>query len=480
MVLLFLYMTKHDLYRIVLREHRMQEKGFSKRYPDFYKEICSIDWPKGFTFRQKLYHWFNNDFDLKLGICCCGNRCSFISLNDGYFKHCCKHCSTLDEEVKQTRSNTCLEKYGCEHESKSVLVKDKKRKTCQKNYGVDWPMQSKINLEKAKQTNLEKFNVEWYFQSNEFADRYKQTCLGKYGVEHPSKSEEVKAKKCKTCMKNFGVAYPSQSKTVRQKYKDTCIERHGVDNPMKNNKIKEKNTQTNIERYRVVRASMLSEIIEKTKSTNLEKHGKEWPAQTTQVKEKIKKTNLEKRGVDVPIKDKNVKSKMIRTNYERYGVPYTCMLPKIKKYSNKSKPNLEFAHMLDLNGIVYEREYVLEKYVYDFKVGKYLIEINPTITHNTYLCIFKRNPLSKDYHIKKTFVAETNGYICIHIWDWTDKNKVIELLKNEKIYLKRNARACLHWYNIKTKSHKIGELDFEHMISQGYLPVYDDGNELVI
>ena len=43
------------------------------------------------------------------------------------------------------------------------------------------------------------------------------------------------------------------------------------------------------------------------------------------------------------------------------------------------------------------------------------------------------------YHQEKSILAETNGFRCIHVWDWDDKNKIVALLKKRT---KINARDC--------------------------------------
>ena len=58
-----------------------EEKVFKQYYPQLYKEILQIDFPTEFKFSQKLYHYFNNDYNLSFGLCSCGNRCRFISFN---------------------------------------------------------------------------------------------------------------------------------------------------------------------------------------------------------------------------------------------------------------------------------------------------------------------------------------------------------------------------------------------------------------
>ena len=134
--------------------------------------------------------------------------------------------------------------------------------------------------------------------------------------------------------------------------------------------------------------------------------------------------------------------KISETCLEKYGVPYYCMTQDCRSASsNDSKPNLEFANLLNKYNISYEREFDLDKYSFDFKVNNILIEIDPTITHNSTISSFPhRGPIEKYYHINKSSVAFNSNYQCIHIWDWDNKEKIINLLlPKEKIY----ARNCL-------------------------------------
>ena len=75
----------------------------------------------------------------------------------------------------------------------------------------------------------------------------------------------------------------------------------------------------------------------------------------------------------------------------------------------------------------------------DFKVNNTLIEINPYATHNSTWGIRNNPPKSSNYHQQKSKLAADNGYFCIHIFDWDDQNKIIQMLKNkQRIY----AREC--------------------------------------
>ena len=105
-----------------------------------------------------------------------------------------------------------------------------------------------------------------------------------------------------------------------------------------------------------------------------------------------------------------------------------------RSYKQKdSMPNLEFKKLLEELNISFEREYCLDKKFFDFKIGDSLVEINPTITHNSTFTLFKYNtPLSKIYHKSKSEIANKYNFKCIHIFDWDDKNKVIKLLENKQ------------------------------------------------
>lgn len=128
-----------------------------------------------------------------------------------------------------------------------------------------------------------------------------------------------------------------------------------------------------------------------------------------------------------------------QTNLNKYGVECCYQLPNCRLKGNNSKPNIEFGKLLDSANISYTREFALANRSYDFKVNDTLIEINPSATHNSTYGIYDNKPLSSNYHKQKSELADMNNYRCIHIWDWDDKEKIINNLKSrESIY----ARKC--------------------------------------
>ena len=72
------------------------------------------------------------------------------------------------------------------------------------------------------------------------------------------------------------------------------------------------------------------------------------------------------------------------------------------------------------------------------KIGNTLVEIDPTYTHS---CVVNKKGYGgkdKRYHILKTIVANKSGFNCVHIWDWDNWNKVINLLLSKKIVYAKN------------------------------------------
>lgn len=131
--------------------------------------------------------------------------------------------------------------------------------------------------------------------------------------------------------------------------------------------------------------------------------------------------------------------KFRQTCLDKYGVPYTCMRPEAKLKGNNSKPNQELEQLLIKNNIDFEREFSLEDKNFDFKINNILLELNPTFTHNSTIGIYNNKPLAINYHKNKSLLANKYNYRCIHIWDWDDKQKIINsLVQNNVIY----ARKC--------------------------------------
>lgn len=244
-----------------------------------------------------------------------------------------------------------------------------------------------------KQTCLERYGVDNFAKSSEFTTRSRNTCQAKYGVDNPMQSEVVKAHLKATNQSRLGVDWPQQSKAVMDKTTVTCTEKYGG-RGWAARSIREKSLATHEERYGSTHWRGNVELTAKVNNTCLEKHGVEWP----------------------------------------------CQYPQVKQYySNDSEPNRAFEELLIANNILYEREFGIGHYSYDFKINNVLVEVDPTPTHNSTWGIFGCEPTPQFYHKDKTQVAESAGYRCIHVFDWDNVYLIIQQLKTRpRIF----ARQC--------------------------------------
>lgn len=170
-----------------------------------------------------------------------------------------------------------------------------------------------------------------------------------------------------------------------------------------------------------------------------------------------------------------------KTCNKLYGVPYHCMTKKCRISNGKvnSKVNEQFAELLKLNNINFEREFSLENKQYDFKVGNYLIEIDPSITHNVNFNPFGDKPaINKYYHKNKSKLAEKYGYKCLHIFDWIDKNIIIKNLYKNIVISPRRIKK--HWYNISNHCVCTLKHSREWMLQNNHVEVYDDGYDIIV
>lgn len=147
------------------------------------------------------------------------------------------------------------------------------------------------------------------------------------------------------------------------------------------------------------------------------------------------------KGISTPGRPRTSESleKAKQTCLERYGVEWACQRQEARLKGQNSTANLKFENLLITNNIEYEREFPIGSFSYDFKVNNTLIELNPYATHNSTWGIRNNPPKSSNYHKQKSKLATDNGYFCIHMFDWDDQNKIIQMLKNkQRIY----AREC--------------------------------------
>ena len=208
-------------------------------------------------------------------------------------------------------------------------------------------------------------------------------------------------------------------------------------------------------------------MIQKQKETSIKKYGCTNFAKTDLFKDKMRKTCVQKYGVDNPMKVDEIKLKLSESCKEKFGYDWPCMRPEARIGSwSDSRPNKQFYELLCnyLDPQIIQREFALGNKSYDFRVEKNLIEINPSITHTSTINIFSTGDqgIDKNYHKNKSELAITNGYRCIHVWDWDDQTKIIKLLlPRKRVY----ARCC----NCSNVTEDVVKTFLESYHLQGYV-----------
>lgn len=387
----------------------------------------------------------------------CGSK--FYTKYNSSGTTCSKECG-----IKK-KQNTCLRKYGVVSVSQNSIIKSTKRKTrenhtytkvckrCGKefitndsrawycsDYCKNYETYTCTICGKVFERRVQSFrttcsgdcqkklaeitNIEKYGNKNGKGygtEYHKNYMIDKYGVDSFFKLE------------NFD--------EIR---KQRCIEKYGVDHYMKKASHIETIRQNNMLKFGATDVMKISEFKERNRKTLYEHYGVTSPAKDRGILTKMQNTCLERYGVNNPTKSKEILDKVVATNLERYGVPYFTLTD---VYQNSgatvSKKNKALGEVFKINEDDYE--FKIGAYSYDLKKDETLIEINPSITHNStygFAYLIKKSdsndPLNKNYHINKTKFALDNGYRCIQIFDWDDVDKIKYLIKDKETLYARN------------------------------------------
>lgn len=184
-------------------------------------------------------------------------------------------------------------------------------------------------------------------------------------------------------------------------------------------------------------------MVNEQKKTSIEKYGVDNFAKSPLFVERLEKTCMERYGTKNPMQVPEVKQTLSDNCYEKFGVAWPCMRKEARCRGNggNSGPNLAFYNELKsvLDESRIEREFAIDSYSYDFKIGNILIEIDPSSTHNSTWGVYgEKDKKPKEYHKKKSELAQQHGYRCIHVWDWDSFSSIIKLLLPRKTIYARN------------------------------------------
>lgn len=182
--------------------------------------------------------------------------------------------------------------------------------------------------------------------------------------------------------------------------------------------------------------------IEKRKQTCIERYGVDNVMHNKQFVDKIANTMLDRYGVNCAMKVPRFRERFKDTMIELYGVPYYVMTDEYLSNSHFriSSENRSVGKLFEDAGFAVKYEFTIEDKVYDILLSDIntVIEVDPSYTHNVIGNHWAKTGVQEDYHKVKTALAHEHGYRCIHIFDWDDINKLINMLKpTSRIFARR-------------------------------------------
>ena len=358
-------------------------------------------------------------------------------------------------DIVEKRKSTNIQKYGCVSPMQNEEVRQRIKQTNLERYGSENPMECAEIRQKLKETNMEKYGADTVLRLKEFRKDEKIYNISKEDLIHYYIDENLTID---DIAKIFGC-----SKGVI----DNRIAEYEIKKPRK--LIDDTIERTNMAKYGVKTTAVLPEVVEKRIATNLERYGDENPATTEGVREKMKNTCREKYGVEYSLADPSIREKAeetLRRKYHRENGGQIHLseesirimssretlrefmitnnihtvreltialgrgsMPKVGDYLHKydswdlinpKESYQEFEIISFVRGLgvsCYKDKSILKPYEIDcycpeYKIG---IEFNGTFWHSN---LHKE----KDYHIKKSKLAEQKGIRLIHIYEseWED------------------------------------------------------------
>lgn len=217
-----------------------------------------------------------------------------------------------------------------------------------------------------------------------------------------------------TCLANYGVRIASQAEMIRQKLHDSAISNRSQYIESLHEKYGPE--YDNIAQVPEIRAKISATV------------------KSEECQSKIRATIRSHFGVDYGMQSDECKSRFESALEQKYGVPYYVMSDECHEKSGQiiSHMNRGFGKLLSSNKIAFKYEYRIDKFSYDIYLPDFntLIEIDPTYTHDVVGNHWNTH-VDASYHLNKTQVARNCGFECIHVWDWDDKYKIVELFTDK-------------------------------------------------
>lgn len=161
--------------------YKTKEAHLLNKYPEIHKKIidfCDNEFLKNLPFKQKIWHFINNEKENKK---CgeCGTDLNFKrSLREGYGEFCSITCTNQNKNRIEKIKLTNKERYGGNSPIHSNDIKNKIKTTNKERYGVENPFQ---RLDLVEEGFIRNHGVNHVSQVDGVTEKIKLTNIEKYG-----------------------------------------------------------------------------------------------------------------------------------------------------------------------------------------------------------------------------------------------------------------------------------------------------------
>jgi len=435
-----------------------------------YRKICNHKTPK--TCSRKCASQYGVKNKLTTGKCL---NCN-IELPLGRKKYCgskrkikCLICnneftSICDNNFTVTCSRSCGNKLNHQNRKFENICKDCGNVFITKKKLTDYCCQKIRKL-------CKKCNNEYVYTCGNINSKSYILCISCRNKGNKTQKE----KKCKICEEEFVPSGPTGmycKKTMRRKclicnkeYNSYCHPKIFFFCSKECSKI---SNRLNLEKsmmnkYGATNTFDSLELKEKAQNEMMRKYGVKFGFQSEEIKEKAKEIMINKYGVETYFEHKDFISKRKENSIKKYGADHHFKNKELmqreleKKIKNRGNPfgsktviskiNQSFAKEIQskFKGVKIEYEKSLDGVIFDLFLPEhnFLIEINPTVTHNStvpFACLInqcdkisckKHKPIDRFYHYNKSMIAMKNNMYLLHIYDWDSKEKILNFISGK-------------------------------------------------
>lgn len=214
-------------------------------------------------------------------------------------------------------------------------------------------------------------------------------------------------------LQKYGVEHPMQSKEVQMHHRQSMLEKHGVESPLQS-----------------------SEIRQKAIKSNFAKYGSEWALGNKDFYNATRNTMIDKYGSANAMQVESIKAKALEARNKIHSTCKTRQLHQdvAEAYSRADK-SIPFRSIESITDKLNSSETckLVGDFYYDVCIEsqKILIQLDTSALHSSVS--------DSNMHLNMSKNAEQNGYRCVHIFDWDNMDKMLELFQPKT---KVNARDC--------------------------------------